>query len=178
MKYNGSICLVTADGTDFKIYEPTPFSKKWYCHKFKHAGLRYEVAICIQTGWIVWINGPYPCGHWSDLAISRDGLNQALLPWERFLADGGYKDEYGYSFTPTGYNTRDQYIKAVARARHETVNGLFKKFGALKHEWRHNKTKHGIVFNAVANITQAQIQCEPATFQVQYKDKFHHLLHH
>jgi len=178
MKDNGSICLVTVDCADFKIHEPTPFSNKWFSHKFKHAGLRYEIAICIQTGWIVWINGPYPCGHWPDLDISRDGLNQALLPWEKFVADGTYKDEYGYSYTPTGYNTREQHMKAVARARHETINGVFKKFGALKDEWRHHRTKHGIAFSAIANIVQAQIQCEPTSFKVQYKDRVRYHLNH
>ena len=179
MQYDGiSICMVTVDGTDFKINEPTPFSSKWFSHKFNHAGLRYEIGICIKTGWIVWINGPYPPGHWPDLAISRDGLNQALEPWEKFLADGGYADDYGYSFTPTGRNNRDQYMKAVARARHETVNGVFKKFDALKHEWRHHRTKHGIVFNAIANIVQAEIQLEPTTFQVKYKDKLQYYLNH
>jgi len=174
MQDNGSNALVTVDGTDFKINEPTPFSRKWYSHKYKHAGLRYEIGICIQTGWIVWVNGPYPCGHWPDLAISRDGLNQALLPWEVFVADGTYADGNGWSYTPTGYNTRDQHMKAVARCRHETVNGLFKKFNCLKNEFRHHRGKHGIVFQAVANIVQAQIQVEKSVFQVRYNDRVHY----
>jgi hypothetical protein len=132
MKDKGCICLVTCDGTDFKIDEPSPFSSKWYSQKFRHAGLRYEVCICIQTGWIVWINGPYPPGFWPDLSISRDGLNQALDRGEKFLADGTYADSHGWSVTPTGHNTREQYMKAVLRARHETVNSKFKVFGAFR----------------------------------------------
>ena len=31
---NGSICNLTADGTDFRIPEPTPFWSGWYSHKF------------------------------------------------------------------------------------------------------------------------------------------------
>jgi hypothetical protein len=179
MNYDGvSVCLVTVDGTDFKIYEPSPFDEKWYSQKWNHAGLRYEIGICIQTGWIVWINGPYPPGDWPDLNISRDGLNQALMPWEKFLADGGYADGNGWSYTPTGYNTREQYMKAVARARHETINSLFKKFNALKNEWRHHRSKHGLAFGAIANITQAQIQLETATFQVKYHDRLARYLHH
>lgn len=65
----GKTCKVTVDGTDCQIFEPRPFSKQWYSHKFKKAGVRYEVAVCIQTGWIVWINGPYPCGAWPDIKI-------------------------------------------------------------------------------------------------------------
>jgi len=165
--------LVTIDGTDFKINEPTPFSRKWYTQKLKHAGLRYEVGICIQTGWIVWINGPYAPGDWPDLAISRDGLNEALAADEFFLADGTHRDGNGWSFTPTGINNPDQYMKAVARARHETINGLFKQFHCLRDCFRHHRTKHGRVFYAVANIVQAMIKIENPTFQINYDDNYH-----
>jgi len=173
MKDKGCICLVTCDGTDFKIDEPTPFSSKWYSQKFKHAGLRYEVCICIQTGWIVWINGPYPPGFWPDLSISRDGLNQALDRGEKFLADGGYADSHGWSFTPTGYNTREEYMKAVLRARHETVNSKFKVFGAMKQQFRHHRSKHGACFGAIANIVQARLMLEKGnTWNPHYDDRF------
>jgi len=170
MEDNGSICKVTVDGTDFLINEPTPFSGKWCSHKFKHAALRYEIGICIQTGWIVWINGPYPAGQWTDLCISRDGLNQALGRGEKFVADGVYRDSHGWSMTPSGYNTRGEHMKAVARARHETVNRYFKVFGAFRNQWRHHRKKHGIAFYAAANVVQARIQLEPSIFQVHYKD--------
>jgi hypothetical protein len=48
---------MTVDGTDFWVYEPTPFDTQWYSHKINGPALRYEVAVCIKkTGWIVWIN--------------------------------------------------------------------------------------------------------------------------
>jgi hypothetical protein len=47
--------MVTVDGTDFRIYEPTPFSPMWYSHKYKGPGLRYEVALSIRGGDIVCI---------------------------------------------------------------------------------------------------------------------------
>ena len=87
---NGSQCLVSVDGTDFEIQEPSPFSPKWFSHKFKGPGVRYEVAICIQTGEPVWINGPFPCGSWNDLRIARSALVDALDPGEYYLADGGW----------------------------------------------------------------------------------------
>ena len=65
---------MTIDGTDFRIREPTNFDKKWYTPKFHGPGVRYEVGIAIQTGWIVWINGPYPCGTPADLTIALDGI--------------------------------------------------------------------------------------------------------
>jgi hypothetical protein len=39
MRDNGSKCHVSVDGTDFRIHEPSPFSPRWYSHKFKGAGL-------------------------------------------------------------------------------------------------------------------------------------------
>ena len=48
--------LVSVDGTDFRIAEQ---GKRFYSHKFKKSGLRYDVAICIKSGDIVWVSGPY-----------------------------------------------------------------------------------------------------------------------
>ena len=54
------------DGVDFEIQEPFPFKKdyseKWFSHKFKGPGLRYEILVCIQTGDIVSVSELFPCG--------------------------------------------------------------------------------------------------------------------
>jgi hypothetical protein len=50
------------DGTDFHIREPEPFDPEWYTKKFNGPGVRYEVGIAIQTGYIVWVNGPFKPG--------------------------------------------------------------------------------------------------------------------
>lgn len=42
IRANGDICHVSIDGTDFRIYEPTPFSPRWFSHKFKGPGLQYH----------------------------------------------------------------------------------------------------------------------------------------
>ena len=67
--YHVGLCLVRVDGTDFWICEPKPFAKDFYSHKFAKAGLRYEVGVCIQTGLIVWINGPFAAGKYNDITI-------------------------------------------------------------------------------------------------------------
>jgi DDE superfamily endonuclease len=148
METNGSRCLVTIDGTDCPILEPRPFSPYWYSHKFRGAGLRYEIGVCIQTGWIVWLKGPYPCGACPDRSIAQNGVNLALDPGEMYIADGGYRDrERGCAETPQGVNTDDERMKATARARHEVVNGRIKRFTVLKQPFRHHWSKHGICFN-------------------------------
>ena len=78
-------------------------------HKFHRARVRYELGVSIQSGDIVWLNGPFPCGSFADQKIA--------------LAS---------SETPNGLNNYDQYMKKVARSRHETVNGRFKQWGELR----------------------------------------------
>lgn len=34
--------------------------------------MRYEIGICIRTGFIVWKNGGYPCGAYPDLKLARE----------------------------------------------------------------------------------------------------------
>jgi hypothetical protein len=158
MNDNGSMCKITVDGTDFKIKEPQPFDPKWRSEKFNGPGLKYEVAVCIQTGWIVHVNGPYPCGEWHDLTVARDDLCYKLAAsdceHEMALADGGYADGYNMFETPTGHNNWDQRMKQKARARHETINGRFKQWAILSQTFRAKPECHEKYFMAIANLTQ------------------------
>lgn len=71
----GNQALVTIDGTDMPVQ--MGFSKKFFSHKFKSSGVRYEIGMCIQTGHIVWINGPFRCGL-PDIEVARQGVIGAL----------------------------------------------------------------------------------------------------
>ena len=116
------LCLVSVDGTDFKIQEPYPFFKGWYSHKFKPA-VYYEVAICIAKGNIVWINGPYPEGLFSDLCIFCFLLKWLLFPWEMVKVDLGYRGELFHCSTKE--HCRDDIQckeKSTVWTHHETVN--------------------------------------------------------
>ena len=73
--------------------EPTSKSKS-QVHSALHCtrygpGLRYEVGICIHTGWIMWFNGPYRLGMYSDLRLACEcGLHDCIDHGERYIADG------------------------------------------------------------------------------------------
>ena len=113
MSDNGSDCLVSVDGVDFEIEEPYPYhrevSKIWFSHKFKGPGLRYEVAVCIQTGDIVKIEGPYCPGDWNDAMIFADSTIPLLDEGERVEADGGYHHhDPEYAKTPNGASWKDE----------------------------------------------------------------------
>lgn len=165
-----NVCLVSVDGTDFRINEPSPFDPKWFSHKFKGPGLRYEVAVSIQRGWIVWVNGPYPCGSYPDLRIAREALIHELEDWEYYIADGGYQDGGNYAVTPSGRNEFSDRQKAVVRARHETVNKRLKDWSALSHTFRHSLDKHGVVFRAIANLVQLQMQTVCGNWALEYDE--------
>lgn len=159
---------ITIDGTDFPIKEPSPFSPTWYGHKFKNPGVPYEVGVCITTGWIVWMNGPYRAGTWSDLRIAKrpDGLRSVLLPGERYIADGTYKcPEALIPYDAiTWYET---YYMSAARARHETVNQLFKQFRVIRNKFSRAPEKHGLFTHAIAQIVQLGIMTgEKAPYDV------------
>ena len=97
--------------------EPSEFDPKWWSHKFNGPGLRYEIAIFIRTGDIVWAHGGVPCGEWPDLSLARNGFIDRPLPGEKSTADGGYRDHHYFDST-NGAQKKKQIL-----ARHETVNG-------------------------------------------------------
>lgn len=145
---------MVVDGIDFRIKEPlvSGFNPHWFSHKFSGPGIRYEVASCIRSGKIVWINGPYPAGRFNDLAIYRLGLKAHLRVGERVWGDLGYRGELTIV---TKFHARSsvEYDEIQqARSRHENINGRLAAFGALHQCWRHDRNKHYLVVNAAAVI--------------------------
>ena len=131
--------------------EPTNFDPKWYSHKFRGPGLRYEVGLCIRTGHIVWAYGGLPCGEWSDLKLARNVFIHRLLPNEKALADKGYRDQNFFE-NPNG----DPHKKTIL-ARHETVNARIKQFCCMKNTFRHALYLHPCFFHAVVNLIQLML---------------------
>lgn len=168
-----NVCLVSVDGTDCRIMEQSPFDPKWYSHKFHGPGVRYKVAVSIQKGWIVWINGPYPCGSYPDIRIAREALVFELQDWEFYIADGGYQDGGNYAVTPNGYHTFTDRQKSVVRARHETVNRRLKSWRALNHTFRHPLGKHGYVFRSIANLVQLELETVTQNWDLEYDEMDH-----
>lgn len=167
----GNDCLVSVDGTDFRVQ--SSYGRAFFSHKFRGAGLRYEVGICILNGYIVWINGPYECGKWNDISIFRNSLSTFLAPNERVEADDGYvgdspeKVKCPCSFT----NPQETLLmQQRVRARHETVNKRFKQWACLLNRFRHGIAKHGDIFRCVAVVTQLAIEHDEPLFEVEYKD--------
>ena len=153
----GNDCLASVDGTDFQLAWGAK-DKRFVCHKFKNKpGLRYEVAVCLRTSDIVWINGPHYPGTHNDIAIFQMALIHLLDDGERLEADRGYIGEHPtYIKMPTGIdqNENRQWLDQRHRNRHETVNRRFKVFNCMNSKFRHSMEKHGDCFNCVATLTQ------------------------
>lgn len=160
---------MSIDCTDFQIAEPIPFSDEWYCYKFRGPGLRYEVGLCIQTGDIVWINGPFKCGRWPDIKIFRRNLRQLLQPGEQVECDSGHRGEPSCRHCDIIMNITDREAKQLVMARQEDMNADLKLFGCLKQVWRHDRHLHKYVFAAAAVLTQLSYNLqEGPKFQVNY----------
>mmetsp|Transcript_17549 Transcript_17549/g.32477 ORF Transcript_17549/g.32477 Transcript_17549/m.32477 type:complete len:363 (+) Transcript_17549:249-1337(+) len=157
-------CMVTVDGTDFRIAEPTPFSKQWKSPKGKGAAVKYEVAISIYSGDIVWVYGPHE-GSKHDYKILKEKLMKMLDKDEMVEADAGYGlpgkggiANDGIVRSKNDYQSEEEkHDKSVLRARHETVNHRFKTWGILKQDFRNQKELHMYVFYAIAVMTQMSI---------------------
>ena len=83
----GNACSVTVDGTDFRIFEPTPFWSIWRSHKVNGPALRCELAVCIQTGSVVWTNGP--CAQSSTLVVLVVAMEMVAVVCGGGGGDGG-----------------------------------------------------------------------------------------
>ena len=115
------------------------------------------MGVCIETGWIVWFNGPYRPGVYSDLKLAKEGgLHDILLPDERYIADGTYRCIEALQPDDAVCEYESYYMK-WCRSRHETVNGLIKLFRVAHNRFERAPAKHGLFLHAIANIVQLGI---------------------
>lgn len=84
---------MSVDGTHDPINETSSFSPRWFSYKLNGPRLRYEVAISINGGRIVWGNGPFKQGEMKDLQIFRKDLKHELDEKEMVCTNDGYPDK-------------------------------------------------------------------------------------
>jgi hypothetical protein len=149
---------MVVDGIDFRIQEhqKNGFNPKWYSHEYRKPGVRYEVAACFNTGHILLIYGPFPCGSRDDIHLYHLGLKRLLMRGEKVWTDGGYRGgpTILHRFLP-GLTREFKREMARGRARHETINGRFYDLSALRDVYRDDLNKHHLIFGAVATHTNS-----------------------
>ena len=171
----GNDCLMSVDGTDFRITQKGIAKKGNAFGSHKYAGksaLRYELGVDILAGKLIWIQGPYPAGKWPDIKIFTSVLAHFLEPGERVEADDGYRGHADKVKCPKNDANPAENLKMQGRvrARHETLNGRLKNWGILSQVYRHDIRRHGEVFRACATITQLTIDDGEPLFEVAYGD--------
>ena len=121
----------------------------------------------------MWVNGPFPPGEWPDVNIALSSLVCMFEGDERAVADKGHRGHLRFFDTPWRCldNQFQKDRKALARARHETINRRFKCWQILKQVCRHSLAKQGEVFRAVANIENTVLKVE-GTWQIECNDYF------
>ena len=169
---------MTIDGTDFRVpqqglaTEGNPFGSHKYAGK---SALRYELGVSILGGDLVWIQGPYPAGAYTDITIFNKVLRNFLEPGERVEADKGYAGHADKTVCPTNAGNPPvlKEMQGRVRARHEMLNGRLKNWGILSQVFRHHITLHGTAFRACAVVTQITIaDCGESLFEAEYSDEF------
>ena len=162
---------MSVDGTDFKINTPSPASTRWFSYKICHAGLCYKVELNIQTGDIVWTNGPFPAREWTYICIFLSDLAFKLKQGEKVEADLGYCrwEEKVEDPTICIPNTEEMVeMKVMVLARHEMVNTRLKTFCALRNSWRHDWSHHGRAFRCIVMMVQLTFESGYALPKVSY----------
>lgn len=153
---------MSVDGVHCRINEPKDPERcqnpKYYSHKFKQAGLTYELALSVYEDKLLWMNGSFPAGT-NDITVFRKGLKAMIPPGKRVIADGGYAGEPEIISTPNSYDSKDlAKFKSRVRLRQETFNKRIKIFKCLDERFRHGIAKHESCFEAICVVVQYQIE--------------------
>ena len=126
----------------------------------------------IFVGNLVWIQGPYPAGKYTDIVIFNKVLQNFLEPGERVKADEVYRGHPDKIKCPgnDANPAENRGMQGRVRAHHETLNGQLKDCGILSQVFRHHIMMHGDVFRACAVVTQLTVENCELLFEVEYVD--------
>ena len=87
---------------------------------------------------------------------------------EKVEADRGYVGDTKIRTPDAWVNKSERRAKAVALARHETVNGRLKNFAVLQQLFRHDRREHKYFFSLAVTVTQLMFEYHGNTFDVRY----------
>jgi len=107
-------CMMSIYCTECPCYEPgDEFDKQMYSKKHNGPGIKYEIGVCIRTGHIVWINGPFKAGELNDLGVFELELQRQLEDWEMVEVDSGYLGNAKCKVPAQGIDTQERKDKSV-----------------------------------------------------------------
>eukprot|EP01132_Coremiostelium_polycephalum_P005501 gene5501-6853_t len=146
---------------------------RYYSEAHKNFGLKYEVAVSIETGVIVWFNGPYD-GEQDDFSLYEKRLKKELIASnknERLLACDSYtssenKDKYlctPYQLDPSGEELpkikmfHNHWVHSKTKII-EKIFEKYRKYGILTTRWRGDADQHFKIFKLITWIINKKIR--------------------
>jgi len=137
----------------------------YYSGKSKKHAIKYEVAVKLETGEIVWVTGGVP-GRIHDLKLYRmGGLNNLLLPGEYLLADKAY---IGGRNVITPYrgavSPRQRQWNHDVSSKRQIVEHTFariKYFQFTQKKWRNDRALHPRLFTILCHIVNIDMIYHP-----------------
>ena len=168
--HDAPIFIISVDGVHCRVHEPKhPLcskNKEHYSHKFKQAGLTYELALSVYLNRLVWMRGPGKASK-HDITVFREKLLKKIPPGKRAIGDKGYRGEKEKVSTPNPHDSPElRKFKSRARSRQEAFNARIKNFDCLSETFRHGVKKHRRCFEAVCVIAQHQLENGSPLFDV------------
>jgi hypothetical protein len=89
----GNDCTMKVNGTDFRILQKgiTKKGNAFASHKYaEKSALQYKLGVDILAGSLVWIQGPYLAGKYTDIKFFNIVLRHFLEPGKQVEANEGY----------------------------------------------------------------------------------------
>jgi hypothetical protein len=138
-KDSGSLngCLIKGDGTDVLIPQQGPAipGNPFSSFKFKgKCGLRCKIGVDILAGNIMWVNGPYAAGKYTDIKLFCTGLAHWLDEHKRVELDNRYTGEVPQKVKCPGCMsnpTNNQAMQNRVWSRHKSLNRRLKNWAIL-----------------------------------------------
>ena len=97
---NLPVFLLTVDGIHCRIEEPQHPTKSkdrsYYSHKFKTAGVDYEIGSSVYDNRLVWMNGPMRASRHDITVFRRAGLQAMILKQTFKCLEEGFRHSLKY----------------------------------------------------------------------------------
>jgi hypothetical protein len=104
------------DGVESACQEPHPFDEGIFSKKLDGPGCKCEIGICIRTGAIAWVNGPFKAGRHDVTIFVEDGLKDALADDEAVEVDAGCQGDDQLKNPNISQSRKDRIQKSKVRA--------------------------------------------------------------
>ena len=147
------VIILTVDGVNFitEEFRMDPHGK-WFDHKSKSSGLKYEFAISLRKPALIWINGPFPASK-HDLTVFRGGNKETkrddwdhnALYWKmpegtKAIGDSGYAGQDDKMIIYRQEHSAE-FKKFLGRVKNwqETLHSRLKSFNVLKNRFCHGQ---------------------------------------